>query len=66
MFIILKECRSGGIGRHAILRGWWEIPVGVQIPPSAPYRIRQGRGEKANPLVFLTLNPNQKYVNPEA
>ena len=30
------DCRSGGIGRHAILRGWWVIPVGVQIPPSAP------------------------------
>ena len=24
-------------GRHAILRGWWGIPVRVQIPPSAPY-----------------------------
>ncbi len=23
-------------GRHAILRGWWAMPVRVQVPPSAP------------------------------
>ena len=27
--------RSGGIGRHAILRGWWGFLVRVQVPPSA-------------------------------
>ena len=29
-------------GRHAILRGWWGIPVRVQIPPSAPYILIKG------------------------
>jgi cytochrome c-type biogenesis protein CcmH/NrfG len=45
-------------GRHAILRGWWGIPVRVQIPPSAPYIdnpcvARSSRAGGANPAATL-------------
>ena len=26
------QCRSGGTGRHAILRGWWGNPWGFESP----------------------------------
>ncbi len=29
-------CRSGGIGRHAVLRGRWRKAVPVRVRPSAP------------------------------
>ena len=27
-----SQCRSGGTGRHAILRGWWGNPWGFESP----------------------------------
>ena len=32
----MEICRSGGIGRHAGLRGLWILSVWVQVPSSAP------------------------------
>ncbi len=35
LLVSFNVCPSGGIGRHACLRGMWEFPVWVQIPPWA-------------------------------
>ncbi len=34
--LIILPCRDGGIGRHAILRGWWPKAVRVRFPLSVP------------------------------
>src|SRR3954453_19629154 len=39
---------SGGTGRHTILRGWRPKGVGVQIPPSAPYKRFPVLGQNSN------------------
>jgi len=51
------------------LRGWWVIPVGVQIPPSAPFRSDRGEARRPLLLFFLilikdTLGKNLNMTSP--
>jgi hypothetical protein len=66
---LTDECRSGGTGRRAILRGWCLPGVRVRLPPSAPkfdFRIfarpnqpREARLAKRRfePIILLLFHP---------